>query len=147
MAQYTSGSVSVTNGSNTVTGNGTTFTGNVVAGNSFKVKGDPVLYTIASVVSATSLTLTANYSGVTATGQQYQIARDFTPNYKFEEINVGDDQDWPIHLTQGTIRKIDTTLASIQRHTAVNANATDLASVIALTNQLKAALIASGICA
>lgn len=69
----TAGTVSVTNGSATVTGSGTSWTSTMV-GALFQVDGDANVYTIASVASATSLTLTANYSGATASGAGYRIS-------------------------------------------------------------------------
>lgn len=113
MAQYTTGTVSVTNGSSTVTGTGTAFTTNVTAGDSFKVAAGLVTYTVASVTDNTHLVLTANYAEASGSGLNYQIARDWTPNYDLGEVNIG-DVDWAIHLTQNTIRKLDTILASME---------------------------------
>ena len=90
MAQYKTGTVSVTNGSATVTGTGTEFSSNLTAGNLFTVEGDNVAYTIASAPTATSLTLTAPYSGATATGQIYGVTIDFTPDLGLPLMSVGD---------------------------------------------------------
>jgi hypothetical protein len=115
--QYTVNSVNITNSTNTVTGNSTEFIGanallpNVKPGDSFKIEGDEVIYTISSVPSNTSLTLSTSYVGPTVINALYQIARDFTPNLGLAEINPG-DRDWAIHLTNGTIRRIDTLLAT-----------------------------------
>jgi len=105
MSQYRTGTVSVTNGSATVTGSGTSWLTNVEAGDLFKVKSENVIYTIASVNSNTQLTLSTNYAGSTASGLEYQIVRDFTPNLSLPEVSPG-DIDWPVHLTQ-SLRKID----------------------------------------
>jgi len=111
--QYTAYSVSVENNSNIITGAvGTKFLSKVKAGNSFKVKGDLVVYTISSVVSDEEFRLSAPFMGTTAAGVQYQITTDFTANFGFSEVNAG-DQDWATHLTQGMIRKVDATLALV----------------------------------
>jgi|GEM_PF-1007594 len=72
MAWYRTGTVAVTNGSTTVTGVGTDWIAGVGIGESF-YGPDGKLYEIASIVSATSLTLGAVYLGATASGQAYQI--------------------------------------------------------------------------
>ena len=48
MAQYKTGTVSVTNGSATVTGSGTLFSANVAAGDLFTIVGDNAWYEVAS---------------------------------------------------------------------------------------------------
>ncbi|UZW54071.1 hypothetical protein NUH86_11045 [Sphingobium sp. JS3065] len=72
MPWYNAGTVSVTNDSVNVTGAGTAWVDNVRAGQSF-VGPDGLTIEIASVVSATSLTLARPYRGVTAAGQAYSI--------------------------------------------------------------------------
>jgi len=62
MANYNSGSVNVTVGSATVKGNGTEFTTYISSGNLFKLTGESVFYEVASVVTATHLTLSARYT-------------------------------------------------------------------------------------
>ena len=118
--QYRQFTVNVTRGSRTVTGNGTAFTGNVQPGNAFKVKDNPVIYTVSAVVSDTQLTLSANYSGNSITNTQYQITRDYTPNLELAEVHTG-DQDWPVHLTQQTLRRIDALLGHLLSSGAVYA--------------------------
>jgi len=113
MSQYTQYTVSVTNNSAVVTGaTGTKFITKVAPGNAFKIKNDVVLYQVSSVDSDTQLTLTAPYKGSTAYNVQYQVTTDYTPNFGFAEVNVG-DQDWPVHLTTNTIRKIDQVLGGL----------------------------------
>jgi hypothetical protein len=68
---YNTGSVSVTNGSATVTGSGTLWLSKAYQGLTFRVGG--VDYTVASVASDTSLTLTAVYAGGTAGGLAYEL--------------------------------------------------------------------------
>jgi hypothetical protein len=77
---YTTGTVTVTNGSTTVTGAGTSWT-TAMVGRKFHVEsgqtgvsGGGVEYTIASVASATSLTLTAAWTGSTSAGVSYGIS-------------------------------------------------------------------------
>jgi hypothetical protein len=60
------GSISVTNGSAALTGSGTSFTTELAAGSIISISGVP--YTVSSIADNTSLTLTANYSGATASG-------------------------------------------------------------------------------
>ena len=72
MAWYKTGTVTVTNGSATVTGAGTAFVGAVLAGHGF-AGPDGRIYEIATVVSATQLTLGSAYLGSTAAGASYGI--------------------------------------------------------------------------
>jgi hypothetical protein len=60
------GTVNVTNGSATVTGNGTNFTGELAAGRLISINS--VDYTVLSIASDTSLTLTTTYAGITLSG-------------------------------------------------------------------------------
>ena len=76
IADYTTGNVSaITSGSTTVTGSGTTWTVpmanrylRVTATDTAGQSGDGLWYNIASVASATSLTLSKAYNGTTITG-------------------------------------------------------------------------------
>ena len=87
MPQYTTGLVNVTNGSATVTGVGTSWLSEITPGNVFvratmvgsNRVDDSVYYTVASVASDTSLTLTAPYGGATGEDQPYGITRELTP--------------------------------------------------------------------
>ncbi|RSU90322.1 hypothetical protein CA228_21990, partial [Sphingomonas koreensis] len=72
MAWYSDGTIAVTGGSAAVVGTGTAFVENVKAGDALRGP-DERLYQVASVASATSLTLTRNYAGATAAGQSYEI--------------------------------------------------------------------------
>ena len=62
------GTVAVTNGSATVTGTGTSFTSALTAGQQIVFAADSTQtpYTVSAIASDTSLTLSANYAGVTA---------------------------------------------------------------------------------
>ena len=108
--QYITGTVAVTNGSNVVTGTNTKFLANVSVGNSFKIYRENVVYQIASVDSDTQLTLSSNYAGATASDLNYQITTDFTSNLQLSEVNPG-DLDWAYHLTEESLRKLDTLLS------------------------------------
>lgn len=115
MSQYTTGTAIVTNASEKVyiTGAGVDLASNVAIGQTWKRKDENALYQILGVdsdINGEFLKISPVYQGVTASGVEYQITRDFTPNKSFTEINAG-DVDWPYHLTQGVIRKLDTLLA------------------------------------
>ncbi len=88
--QYRVGTVSVENGSPTVTGDVSSWVDNVSTGNLFMVVGDNTSYEIASIGDNTTLTLTSNYGGSTATGRNYAITGSFTPIYGLPYIEPGD---------------------------------------------------------
>lgn len=111
MSLYKVGTVSVTNGSSIVTGSGTAFLANVAVADAFLVSGDAVYYTVASVQSATQLTLSANYGGTTGSGKSYQVSRDWTQFLKLAEIQPG-DTEWPYLMVQSLTRKLDTIIAT-----------------------------------
>lgn len=90
MAQYRTGTCTVTNGSATVTGVGTSWSTEVQAGHLFVVQGTSVVYQVAAVNSNSQLQLSANYAGTTQGGASYVIARDFTPINNIPIINKGD---------------------------------------------------------
>ncbi len=115
MSQYKIGTSNVTNASDKVyiTGDGVDLAANAAIGQTWKRKDENAIYQILDVdsdVDGEFLKISPVYQGVTATGVEYQITRDYTPNKSFTEINAG-DVDWPYHLTQGVIRKLDTLLA------------------------------------
>lgn len=72
IANYETGTVSVTNGSRTVTGSGTSWT-TAMEGRFFKLKREDELYKILSVPSATSLVLEKPYLEATGSGLAYLI--------------------------------------------------------------------------
>ena len=94
MAQYKSGTVTVTNASNIVTGSGTSWLVNVEAGDWFKVNGRAPIYQIASVDSDIQIHLTENYIEASGSGLAYCVVTDFTPNKGIPLIFQG-DTDWP----------------------------------------------------
>jgi hypothetical protein len=73
------GTVSATNGSPTVTGSGTAFNG--ARQNSKRVKIGTAYYTI-STVSGTTMTLTTNYTGTTASGLSYHIFSNWNDTWQ-----------------------------------------------------------------
>jgi len=79
MAQYATGTVSVTNGNAVITGNGTLFLANVAVGDLFVIAGQAVMYDVGSVDTDTQLTLTAPYASLTSALEYFAIVRDFTP--------------------------------------------------------------------
>lgn len=111
MSQYTTGTANVTNALDTVDIPGAALLTNAQVGNSFKRKDEYAEYNIIAVNSDEQIRISPAYEGATATGVQYQITKDFTPNLGLTEINMG-DVDWPHHLTIGVIRKLDTLLAN-----------------------------------
>lgn len=127
MAQYRTGTVSVTNGSAVVTGSGTVWLTNAAAGDAFKIESENVVYSIASVDSDTQITLSTNYVGVTDSALTYQIVVDFTPNLSLPEIWAG-DIDWPYHLTLG-LRRIDTLFAGLVNTTKESCRVTTTATL------------------
>ncbi len=111
MAQYNTGVVN-TSSSSDVHGIGTAWDtdSNVQAGDLFKILDSDAIYTVASVTGDSDLTLTAVYSGPLASGLEYQVTRDFTPNYSIPEVHAG-DVNWPSIVTQA-LRDIDNVISS-----------------------------------
>jgi len=78
MAQYRVGTISVTSGSADISGHSTLWDSiGIEDGSLINLEGNAGWYYIASVISNTSLTLTAPYSGNTAASQSYVIVRDY----------------------------------------------------------------------
>ena len=108
MAQYRTGTVTVTSADATVVGAGTAFADNVSAGDLFTLQDSGVFYEVASITDDTNLELTANYAGGTEAGQSYIVCTGFTPNFDIPEISGG-DLNWPDVLTRA-LRRIDEVL-------------------------------------
>ncbi|WP_162989558.1 hypothetical protein [Comamonas sp. lk] len=72
MPWYRTGTVAVTNNSNVIAGTGTSWVDSVALGETF-LGPDAQVYEITSIVSATSLRISPNYKGGTATAQSYAI--------------------------------------------------------------------------
>ena len=80
MAQYRTGTVTVTSNSSTITGSGTAWlAAGIEAGHWFNIRGQGVNYTVAAVLSDTQLVLTGAYQGATEAGLFYILHTDFTP--------------------------------------------------------------------
>ena len=75
------GTVSTTNGSDTITGSGTSWDASL-NGKRIRIGNDNVGYTVLSVGSATSITLTTNYSGTTGSGKSYNIFKSWDLSWK-----------------------------------------------------------------
>ncbi|MBZ9943426.1 hypothetical protein LB533_20275 [Mesorhizobium sp. BR1-1-13] len=85
MTIYSTGTVSVTNGSAVVTGSGTAWAVALIAGGMFSSAG--VSIPILSVASDTSLTLAYAWSGTTAVGASYAIARENSEAASVVDLN------------------------------------------------------------
>ncbi len=91
MAQYKTGTATVTNGSAVITGIGTEFQTNAITpGHRWARSGDNVTYTIASVDSETQITLNTPYQGATGASQVYTIGKDVTVFQSYPLIFSGD---------------------------------------------------------
>lgn len=88
---YNAGTANVTLGNPVVTGNGTNWNGTMAA-SQFRIGQNTPIYTIASVESATSLTLDARWGAATYNSVGYQIYQCyFTPPVDFHQfISVWD---------------------------------------------------------
>lgn len=106
MSSYSTGTVKLVNASSIIRADSSTnFTTNVVKGNLFKKRGEPVYYTVASVVNGTTLQLSSKYAGTSGTGISFLITRDFSPNLNLPEMSSG-DQDFADIYTRA-IRRMD----------------------------------------
>lgn len=91
MAQYRTGTVSVTNGSAVVTGDGTEWvTEGILPGNLFSKGTDRVWYQVLSIQSETQLTLASAFVGTTDTDASYALHKDFTTTQTFPVPAYGD---------------------------------------------------------
>lgn len=72
MSHYRTGTISLTNGSLSVVGSGTDFISGAAVGECVSAP-DGKIYEIASIQSATALTLGTVYLGSTSSGQAYSI--------------------------------------------------------------------------
>ncbi len=108
MAQYKTGTISISTGLAVVTGLNTFWVGNVLVGDLFKIQGVSPAMEVQSVDSDTQITLTANWSGSDFVTVEYSITRDFTEFFNLREISRG-DVDFAYHITQN-LRIIDEAL-------------------------------------
>jgi len=108
MEQYKTGLVQTVNASPTIIGTASCdWLNQIAAGHVFKTADDQISYTIATVLTATRLVLSANYAGTGGTGLSYIACRSFSSNRGYWRILNGDD-DWADLMSQQTIDKIDT---------------------------------------
>ncbi len=135
MSQYRTGTITITSGETIIMGQGTAWTtAGVVVGDSIKKKGENALYTIANVSGESQILLTSPYNGSGEISCEYQIVRDRTANLGLTEIYAG-DIDWPWHLTEGVIRKLDTYLSKYGRVTLeANVDHTDVSHSLVTAN-------------
>jgi len=143
--QYRVGLVEVVNASQILIGTASCdWRGNVAAGHTFKVDRDgEATIILGSVLTATRITLAANYTGVSGTGLSYLINRSFTSNYGWARIGQG-DADWADVLSQDTIDKIDTDLDAIDTRledVELDAIAADIIVINASIDALQANMI------
>lgn len=123
VAQYTTGLARMTNGSTAVSGqldeNGdpTVWT-QAMVGRAFVVDGDQLVYRVADVLSATSLTLDREYQGDTTDGSadapdvnyhvmqdRYDLELDFDRPTEETWTGYGNGQDWPMFIKDsGAVR-------------------------------------------
>lgn len=94
IADYTTGTVSVSNGGTTVTGSGTVWTpttNSTLESRWIQIaqsKGDNLWYQVSSVDSATSITLFQPYQGITVSGGTYNLGQMPILNEDFHDMLV-----------------------------------------------------------
>ena len=112
--QWKTGLVQVTSASQIVIGSASCdWLSQIAAGHVFKINEDgEATYTIATVLTATRLLLSANYSGTGGTGLPYIACRSFTTNRGYWRPLQG-DSDWAEIFSQETVDKIDTDIQAL----------------------------------
>lgn len=139
MPQYRTGTVSVSNGSPSVLGTGTAWLTNIESGDWFMADGDGLTYTVAVIVSDTEMTLTGAYQGLSRSGANYWVTRDFTP--RGYAVPAPGDID-AVSVLRRTIYEIDADLTGSLgtvdggNRTVRMRDITDLASTTATAGQL-----------
>jgi hypothetical protein len=104
VANYGTGTVTVTNGAVTVVGSGTTF----VAGDVGKVfrlisgTGASSFYKIGAFTDATHIDLTTTYAGATSSGESYRIYRGWTDAWKDWGTTIS-SIDSPMEIYEDTV--------------------------------------------
>jgi len=129
----------ITNGSQIVIGTASCDWANQVsAGHVFKVDLDgESTYVIGTVVSASRIILSANYTGTTGTGLSYMAMRSFTSR-GYWRVLAG-DYDFAEILSQNTIDKIDTDIADLSA--SANINESNIINANASITGLKANVV------
>jgi hypothetical protein len=117
--QYQAGTVTVTNGSQIWVGFGTDWQNELSLPCVVKVGLDgESTYSVAAIISATRLHLSANYNASTNSGLSYMAMRSWTTNRSFWRPLQGDN-DWAEILSQETVDKIDTDIGYLYSYLAV----------------------------
>ncbi len=121
--QWRTGLIQITNGSQLVIGTASCDWANQIeAGHVLKVNEDnEATYTVASILSATRLQLSANYGGTGGTGISYVVCRSFTTSRGYWRPLQG-DSDWAEIMSQETIDKIDTDIQNLSASVNINAS-------------------------
>ena len=108
MAQYSTGTVSVSIGTNAWVGVGTDWS-NINPGDEIKIQSEVVFYVVQAVADATHLTTTVVHP-TGATGETYIITTDFTTKYSLPKMNQNDLNGADIHARAMTL--IDAAIGS-----------------------------------
>ena len=109
MAQYRTGTISITNGSTAVVGTNTLWSGlNHVTGMILKVQGDPAIYHINEITDDTNIVLDTEFEGTTNATAYYLIVTDYTANHSWPIIRSG-DINWT-GLLSYSIHKMDSAI-------------------------------------
>lgn len=109
MGQYSEGVATVVSGDQTVEIPGAELLSNVAGGDVFFLPGTSVPYQIGSITDDDTLELVTPYAGSSASGQQYVIHQDNSPNLGLPLPQIG-DQDQPTLITRAML-VLDTKLA------------------------------------
>jgi hypothetical protein len=109
MAQYRTGTVSITSGSVYVSGAGTLwYSTGIQEGDLFNLNGNNGWYYISNVHSNTLLSLTAPFNSASVASESYVIHRDFLSTYKIPLMNKG-SVNWP-SIYNEAMRKLNIAL-------------------------------------
>lgn len=117
MSQYKIGTVT-TDGTAVIVGISTEWLANVSAGDTFRLNAESIIYTVASIDTDLQITLSSNFVGNNSS-VEYEITRDFTSTFNWEEIGGG-DKNWTTTYVSGFLRKLDTVLGA--EHTVTGAH-------------------------
>ena len=111
--QWKTGLITLVNASQTVIGTASCdWLNQLEAGHVLKQNADgEATYTIATILTATRLILSAKYSGTGGTGLGYMACRSFTTNRGYWRPLQG-DSDWAEVMSQETLDKIDTDMSN-----------------------------------
>ncbi len=113
--QYRTGLIAqITNGSQIVIGTASCdWSNNVAVPNTFKVARDnESTYILGSIIGASRIILSSNYTGSTGSGLSYSVQRSFSANRGYWRVLSG-DFDFAEILSQDTIDKIDTDIQNL----------------------------------